>query len=188
MLKNQVHLKTYSNGHIADFVSRGGGGGRALGYFLGGYVPPGSPNWHPVPKNISPVTAPGSSYKSCDHNSGYEGKCFDHQKGWNRLNTAEVLLQMPLSEIKRKTCWNEISAQSGKLSNPEGNNHGIFLQVRISLVGWVDLTGQTNSHRFSIWELKALSLPCTANSQTFRVGWPRRNAGTISSWVKIAVT
>ena len=23
-------------------------GGRALGYFLGGYVPPGTPNWHPV--------------------------------------------------------------------------------------------------------------------------------------------
>ena len=106
VLKNQVHLKTYSNGHIAGFRRPGGGGGRALGYFLVGYVPPRSPNWHPVPKNISPVTAPGSSYKSCDHNSGYEGKCFDHQKGWNRLNTAEVLLQMPLSEIKRKTCWN----------------------------------------------------------------------------------
>ena len=27
-------------------VSPGGGG--ALGYFLGGYVPPGTPNWHPV--------------------------------------------------------------------------------------------------------------------------------------------
>ena len=51
--------------------------------------------------------APGSSYKSCDHNSVYEGKCFDHQKGGNRLNTP-VLLQMPLSEKKkkRKTCWN----------------------------------------------------------------------------------
>ena len=24
------------------------GGGGALGYFLGGYVPPGTPNWHPV--------------------------------------------------------------------------------------------------------------------------------------------
>ena len=22
--------------------------GGALGYFLGGYVPPGTPNWHPV--------------------------------------------------------------------------------------------------------------------------------------------
>ena len=32
---------------------RGGGGG-TLGYFLGGYVPPGNPNWHPVLKKISP--------------------------------------------------------------------------------------------------------------------------------------
>ena len=31
-----------------------GPGGGALGYFLGGYVPPGTPNWHPVPKKISP--------------------------------------------------------------------------------------------------------------------------------------
>ena len=30
------------------------GGGGALGYFLGGYVPPGTPNWHPILKNISP--------------------------------------------------------------------------------------------------------------------------------------
>ena len=28
----------------------GGGGGGALGYFLGGYVPLGTPNWHPVLK------------------------------------------------------------------------------------------------------------------------------------------
>ena len=27
-----------------------GGGGGALGYFLGGYVPPRTPNWHPVLK------------------------------------------------------------------------------------------------------------------------------------------
>ena len=32
----------------------GGGGGVALGYFLSGYVPPGTPNWHPVLKKISP--------------------------------------------------------------------------------------------------------------------------------------
>ena len=32
----------------------GEGGGGALGYFLGGYLPPGTPNWHPVPKKISP--------------------------------------------------------------------------------------------------------------------------------------
>ena len=35
--------------HIKD--SPGGG---ALGYFLGGYVPPGTPNWHPVLKKNSP--------------------------------------------------------------------------------------------------------------------------------------
>ena len=29
-------------------------GGGALGYFLGGYVPPGTSNWHPVLKKISP--------------------------------------------------------------------------------------------------------------------------------------
>ena len=28
--------------------------GGALGYFLGGYVPPGTPNWHPVLKNNFP--------------------------------------------------------------------------------------------------------------------------------------
>ena len=33
---------------------QGGGGGGALGYFLGGYVPPGTPNWHPVLKKIFP--------------------------------------------------------------------------------------------------------------------------------------
>ena len=32
-------------------VKRPGG---ALGYFLGGYVPPGTLNWHPVLKKISP--------------------------------------------------------------------------------------------------------------------------------------
>ena len=30
------------------------GGGGALGYFSDGYVPPGTPNWHPVLKKISP--------------------------------------------------------------------------------------------------------------------------------------
>ena len=29
-------------------------GGGALGYFLGGYVPPRTPNWHPVLEKISP--------------------------------------------------------------------------------------------------------------------------------------
>ena len=36
--------------------SRGGGGG-ARGYFLGGYVPPGTPNWHPVLNTIFPKIA-----------------------------------------------------------------------------------------------------------------------------------
>ena len=31
-------------------LARGG----HLGIFLGGYVPPGTPNWHPVLKKISP--------------------------------------------------------------------------------------------------------------------------------------
>ena len=31
-----------------------GGGGGALGYFMGGYVPPGTPNWNPVLKKITP--------------------------------------------------------------------------------------------------------------------------------------
>ena len=39
-------------------VTRFGGvtprGGGALGYFLGGYVLPGTPNWHPVLEKISP--------------------------------------------------------------------------------------------------------------------------------------
>ena len=30
------------------------GGGGALGYFLGGYGPPGTPNWHPVLEKNSP--------------------------------------------------------------------------------------------------------------------------------------
>ena len=34
------------------------GGGGALGYFLGRYVPPGTPNWHPVLKKISPKIDP----------------------------------------------------------------------------------------------------------------------------------
>ena len=29
-------------------------GGGALGYFFGGHVPPGTPNWHPVLKINSP--------------------------------------------------------------------------------------------------------------------------------------
>ena len=32
------------------------GGGGALGYFLGGYVLPGPPNWHPILKKNFPKT------------------------------------------------------------------------------------------------------------------------------------
>ena len=38
----------------------GGVGGRALGYFLGGYVPPGTPNWHPVLEKFSLKLTPRS--------------------------------------------------------------------------------------------------------------------------------
>ena len=37
---------TYCDHHL------GWGRGGALGYFLGGYVPPGTPNWHLVLKKI----------------------------------------------------------------------------------------------------------------------------------------
>ena len=39
---------------ILVVYSRPGGGGGALGYCLGGYVPPGTPNCHPVLKKNSP--------------------------------------------------------------------------------------------------------------------------------------
>ena len=35
-------------------TTRSGPRGGALGYFLGGYVPPGTPNWHPFLEKISP--------------------------------------------------------------------------------------------------------------------------------------
>ena len=34
----------------SEVLARGG----ELGYFLGGYVPPGTPNWHSVLEKISP--------------------------------------------------------------------------------------------------------------------------------------
>ena len=47
----------YNNGsncmqHAFLYISLTPGG--ALGYFLGGYVPPRTPNWHPVLEKISP--------------------------------------------------------------------------------------------------------------------------------------
>ena len=51
-----LHLSRKSRGKVRKFqkplvVATPGG---ALGYFLGGYVPPGTPNWHPILKKISP--------------------------------------------------------------------------------------------------------------------------------------
>ena len=40
----------FSPFEVPVFQPRGG----ALGHFLGGYVPPGTPNWHPILKKISP--------------------------------------------------------------------------------------------------------------------------------------
>ena len=39
---------------IDKYIERVQARGGALGYFLGGYVPPGTSNWHPVVKKISP--------------------------------------------------------------------------------------------------------------------------------------
>ena len=39
---------------IASACPGRAGGGGALGYFLGWYVPPGTPNWHPVLKKKYP--------------------------------------------------------------------------------------------------------------------------------------
>ena len=49
-------LKTFSWKSLSplSFLVISPGGGGALGYFLGGYVPPGTPNWHPVLRKISP--------------------------------------------------------------------------------------------------------------------------------------
>ena len=40
-----------TNGYLQRLVWDPGG---ALGYFFGGYVPPGTPNWHPVLEKFSP--------------------------------------------------------------------------------------------------------------------------------------
>ena len=46
-----VSLQKSMRNKILPALTPGGG---ALRYFLGGYVPPGTPNWHPVLKKISP--------------------------------------------------------------------------------------------------------------------------------------
>ena len=49
-LKNDTDDDTFDleSATQTDIEARGG----ALGYFLGGYVPPGTPNWHPVLKKF----------------------------------------------------------------------------------------------------------------------------------------
>ena len=41
-------------GTVWEKATEGLPGGGALRYFLGGYVPPGTPNWHPVLKKVFP--------------------------------------------------------------------------------------------------------------------------------------
>ena len=40
----------FASDYIREENGKLPGGGGALGYFLGGYVPPGTPNWLPVLK------------------------------------------------------------------------------------------------------------------------------------------
>ena len=60
MAEHQIHFLL--TGAIVCLLTRGlgGGGGGALGYVLGGYVPPGTPNWYPVLKKISLKLIPRS--------------------------------------------------------------------------------------------------------------------------------
>ena len=48
-LRAQSHEYDWDQG--SEEKAQGPGG--ALGYFLGGYVPPGTPNWHPILEKIS---------------------------------------------------------------------------------------------------------------------------------------
>ena len=49
--KNNCVITNHETKIHINNLGRGGG---ALEYFLGGYVLPGTPNWHPVLKKISP--------------------------------------------------------------------------------------------------------------------------------------
>ena len=59
-MQNSVALHYFKmrlSGAICLLTSGGGG---SLGYFLGGYVPPRTPNWHPVLKKFPPKLIPRS--------------------------------------------------------------------------------------------------------------------------------
>ena len=47
-------IRIYNTESPMNFTAAPGARGGAFGYFLGGYVPPGTPNWHPVLKKKSP--------------------------------------------------------------------------------------------------------------------------------------
>ena len=51
MKKGSLFLTTFFLCCFLTYCKHGPGG--ALGYFLGGYMLPGTPNWHPVLKKIS---------------------------------------------------------------------------------------------------------------------------------------
>ena len=51
LLEHGTNLILIMKDMLKDMYIHPGG---ALGYFLGGYVPPGTPNWHPVLEKISP--------------------------------------------------------------------------------------------------------------------------------------
>ena len=54
-LKNQITIILFQIGPTShSFSEANPGGGGALGYFWGGYVPPGTQNWHPVLKQNFP--------------------------------------------------------------------------------------------------------------------------------------
>ena len=55
-----THPTDYTFFTCGDMWFVPGGGGGAHGYFLGGYVPPGTPNWHPVLKKIPVKLIPRS--------------------------------------------------------------------------------------------------------------------------------
>ena len=51
---NMTVSKLNGSMHLSCALLRYSPRGGALGYFLGGYVPPGTPNWHPVLKKNFP--------------------------------------------------------------------------------------------------------------------------------------